>query len=241
MTAEAPRRALVTGAAGAIGAAVCGRLVADGYAVVAADLSAERLDALAVLLDGLATVVGDVASAAGADAIVEAAGHVDVLCNNVGVSDGGAAVDELSDEDFARVININLISAFALTRRVVPLMIGRGHGVIINMASVAGLRGGRTGVAYTASKWGLIGLTQNVAASLGPDGIRAHAVCPGNITGAVTLGDVPATPGALRSRGRDVGRPEDVWPHDVAALVAFLASDATIHLNGVAIPVDNGW
>jgi NAD(P)-dependent dehydrogenase (short-subunit alcohol dehydrogenase family) len=238
------RTAIVTGAAGAIGSACARRLAADGYRVLAADVEADRLKA-AFSHDApgeIVQVVADVSDGAGADTIVEAAGdRVDVLLNVAGVGDALMGVEELDDAVWHRVIAVNQTGAFLMTRRVIPLMVAREAGVIINMSSVAGLRGGRAGFAYTATKWALVGMAQNIAAGLGPRGIRAHAVCPSAIAGAETLsrGGVSET-GRARSR-RDNGKPPAGVPADVAATVAFLVSDEARHLNGLALPLDAGW
>jgi NAD(P)-dependent dehydrogenase (short-subunit alcohol dehydrogenase family) len=238
------RTAIVTGAAGAIGSACARRLAADGYRVLAADVEADRLKA-AFSQDaaaGIVPVVADVSAGAGADTIVEAAGdRVDVLLNVAGVGDALMGIEELDDATWQRVIAVNQTGVFLLTRRVIPVMLAREAGVIINMSSVAGLRGGRAGFAYTATKWALVGMAQNIAAGLGPRGIRAHAICPSAIQGAETLtrGGVSET-GRARSR-RDNGKPPAGVPADVAATVAFLVSDEARHLNGLALPLDAGW
>lgn len=237
------RVALVTGGAGAIGSAITGALHTDGFRVIAADLSEERLAALASTLPGLETVVADLSSAKGVErALAATGGAVDVLCNTAGVSDGGASIEELDDAVWERVMRINLDSIYLMCNRVVPGMIERGGGVIVNLASVAGLRGGRAGAAYTASKWAIVGLSQNIAASCGPQGIRCHAICPSRIEGAVAMGiGVTRTAkGRIRAE-RDSGRPVSGKPADVANLASFLVSDRASHLNGLAIPADAGW
>jgi NAD(P)-dependent dehydrogenase (short-subunit alcohol dehydrogenase family) len=237
------RTALVTGGAGAIGSAVVASWHADGWQVIAADLSEERLAALTEKLPGLETVVADVSTTEGVE-LALAAGHgeIEVVCNAHGVSDGGASVEELNDDLWFRVIQINLNSIYLVCNRVLPTMISRGGGVIINIASVAGLRGGRAGAAYTASKWAVVGLSQNIAASVGAEGVRCHAICPSRIEGAIALGrGVTRTPKGVFRAERDAGRPAPGKPADVAALACFLASDAARHLNGLAVPADGGW
>jgi NAD(P)-dependent dehydrogenase (short-subunit alcohol dehydrogenase family) len=234
--------AIVTGAAGAIGSGCAQRLAADGYRVLAVDVEPERLEHTLAHPGDIVAVIGDVSDPAGADAIVAAAqGRVDVLLNIAGVGDALMGIEELDDERWLRVVSVNQTGAFLLTRRVIPLMLARGHGVVINMSSAAGLRGGRAGFAYTATKWALVGMAQNIAAGLGAQGIRAHAVCPSAIKGAETL-----TRGGVseigRARGRrDTGKPPAGVPEDVANTVAFLVSDQAKHLNGLALPVDAGW
>jgi NAD(P)-dependent dehydrogenase (short-subunit alcohol dehydrogenase family) len=241
--AKGQRTAMITGAAGGIGSAVATRLYHDGYFVIAIDISEERLATLADSLPGIKTVVADISSPASVDDAVAAGnGAIDVLCNCAGVSDGGAAVEELTDELWDRVLRINLTSIYLMCNRVVTEMVSRGGGVVINLSSAAGLRGGRAGAAYTASKWAIVGMSQNIAASSGVDGVRCHAICPSRIEGAIAMSvGVTRTPKGIFRAERDAGRPKSGKPSDVASLVSFLVSDEAAHLNGMALPVDGGW
>jgi NAD(P)-dependent dehydrogenase (short-subunit alcohol dehydrogenase family) len=151
-----PRVALVTGAGGAIGGASARKLHEDGFHLLAVDLSAERLATLEAELDNVTTMVLNVTDATAVASAVSAAaqiggGHIEVLCTATGISDGGAALDEIEDQMWRDVLEANLYSAYLMCSRVLPYMIGSGGGTICNIASVAGLRGGRSGVAYTAS------------------------------------------------------------------------------------------
>lgn len=233
---------MVTGAAGAIGGAIARRFHSEGANVIAVDIALDRLAQLAESMPGLRTVAADVSTPEGADAAVSGADErIDILSNNVGMSDGGATLDEIDDAEWSSVISVNLTSALLVSRRVIGGMLRGGGGVILNMSSVAGLRGGRTGIAYTSSKWALVGMTQNIASSLGPEGIRAFVLCPAIVLGAVTLGNVAPTARALKNRGRDARQPGPSTPDDVANVAAFLASDEARHMNGIAVPIDNGW
>jgi NAD(P)-dependent dehydrogenase (short-subunit alcohol dehydrogenase family) len=233
--------AVVTGAAGAIGGAVVRGLAARGERVVAVDLDGDRLGTLAAEIPGVEPVRADVGAADGVQACLAAVGDeaVGVLVNNAGVSDGLAAVDEIDDATWDRVIRVNLTAAYLMTSRFLPRM-GRGGG-IVNVASVAGMRGGRAGVAYTASKFGLVGLTQNVASTHAGAGIRCNAVCPGSTTGADSLRAAPLSPTATERRTRDRLRPEPGSPEDVASVVLWLLGSGAARLNGAVIPIDDGW
>ncbi len=236
------KTALITGAAGVIGSAIGVRLQREGVKIVAVDVSAQRLALLKSSIPDATLLAADISTTAGCDhAVTAAKSRIDILVNSAGAADGGGSIDELNDETWSRVIGVNLTSAFMLSRRVVGPMIEAGGGVIVNMSSVAGLRGGRTGVAYTASKWALIGMVQNIAATLGSEGIRAYAICPGVVLGATTLSDVPATARSVKNRGRDAGQPPPTTAADVAETIAFLVSDSARHLNGIAVPIDRGW
>lgn len=238
---QAPRTALVVGAAGSIGGAIAERLFRDGYRIVGVDVSEDGLRELSGRIE-CDRVVADVRTGIGVDSAIAAAGsRVDVLCTTMGVSDGGGSVEEIDDELWARVLDVNLQSVFRLCRGVVPIMQAQGAGVIINIASVAGLRGGRAGAAYTATKWAVVGLSQNIASTLGPEGIRCHAVCPSLIEGAKRMATgVQRSPRADLRRNRDSQRPPAGRPEDVASVTAFLVSDAAAHLNGLALPLDGG-
>lgn len=243
MSAELERQvAVVTGAAGAIGSACVERLAGAGFKVVAADVEPDRLTPVSKLGDDIELVVADVSSRSGADQIIAACrGQVDVLLNIAGVGDGLMGADELDEDRWDQVVAVNQTGAFLIIRRALPLMLERQSGVIINMSSAAGLRGGRAGFAYTATKWALVGMAQNLAATFGSDGIRSHAVCPSRIEGAETL-----SRGAISERGRahaqrDSGRPPAGKPDDIANIAMFLISDEAEHLNGLALPVDAGW
>jgi NAD(P)-dependent dehydrogenase (short-subunit alcohol dehydrogenase family) len=237
------RIALVTGAAGNMGSAIVAKFASEKIHVVATDLSAERLDDLARAVPDVETVTADVSTAQGvAAAIAQAGPRIDILVNIAGISDGGASVEELDDAKWERVLRINLTSTYMLCNRVTPGMIEREYGVILNMASVAGLRGGRSGAAYTSTKWAIVGLSQNIAASIGSEGVRCHAICPSRIVGAVAMSrGVERTARGRFRADRDAGRPAPGKPEDIAELASFLISDAAHHLNGLAIPADGGW
>lgn len=230
---------IVTGAGSGLGWAVAHRFVEAGARVLAVDRYADRLDAFVEAHPGAEPVEADLATIAGADKVFAAVGdHLDVLVNNAGILDGLAFVDDLTEDEWDQVMAVNLRGPWALIKRAVPLMTRAGGGVIVNVASVAGLRGARGGAAYTASKWGLIGLTYNVAASLRDRGIRCNAICPGSMLTRIGEGqDIRENGWELVNRTEKV---EAVDPDVVAAVVMFAASEEARHLNGVALPVDGG-
>ena len=235
------KRALVTGAGGAIGEAIINRFAAEGAEIVATDIDQARLDAIFEQIPGTVGITADLTSPDDITRLVGAVGDIDILSVNAGISDNGAAIDEISSETWNRVLALHLGSAFELSRACVPGMLDRGDGVILFMSSVAGLRGGRTGIAYTSAKWAMVGMAQNIASSLGAEGIRAFALCPGNIAGSIGRADIQPTPRALANKGRDRLKPPSGQPEDVANLALFLASDEARHMNGNAIPIDGGW
>jgi NAD(P)-dependent dehydrogenase (short-subunit alcohol dehydrogenase family) len=237
----AGRTTVVTGAAGLFGRVLVEALLDAGSRVIAADIDAAGLDTLCAAIPGAEPVVADLATGAGADAVMAACGGaVDILINNAGVSDQIALVDQVSEDAWRRSVAVNLTAPFLLCRRAIPGMVERGGGVIMNISSTAGLRGGRGGAAYTASKWGLVGLSQNIAATYGDQGIRCNALCPGN--SGEGMGDATGLDErALKVLGRDSGKPAGGRPQQVVSVALFLASDAAVRVNGAAIPIDAGW
>jgi NAD(P)-dependent dehydrogenase (short-subunit alcohol dehydrogenase family) len=237
----AGKRALVTGAGGAIGGAIARRFATEGAQIIATDLDQGRLDLLAAQIPRITTIAADLAVEEGIARVAAQAGDLDVLSINAGISDGGAALDEITSATWNKVLAVHLHSAFELARSAVPGMLAKHAGVMLFMSSIAGLRGGRTGIAYTSAKWAMVGMAQNIASSLGAEGIRAYAICPGNIAGSVSSAGIQFSPRALTNRGRDRLKPASGQPEDVANLAVFLASDDARHINGAAIPVDGGW
>jgi NAD(P)-dependent dehydrogenase (short-subunit alcohol dehydrogenase family) len=233
------RRVIVTGAGSGLGWAVAHRFYEQGASVLAVDQYEDRLEKFVAEHDGTDIVVADVSTSAGVDAVFAAVGdRLDVLCNNAGILDRLALIDEATDADFDLVISTNLRGPFTMCHRAVPLMAANGGGIIVNTASVCGLRGGRAGAAYTASKFGLVGLTYNIAATVRDLGIRCNAVCPGSMTTQIGSGQ------DISMRGFDLVQKNERVPaveaDVVAKVVMFLASDEASHINGVAVPVDGG-
>ena len=235
--------ALVTGAGSGIGLATARLLVASGATVVGTDVVADRLDELD---DDIHTVAGDVSDLGDATRMVaetvERHGRIDVLANVAGIPDGLTPLTDLDDAQWQRVLGVNLTGPMYTSRAALPHMVGQGGGAIVNVSSIGGLFGGRSGAAYSVSKHGLIGLTRSVAASYGTQGIRCNAVCPGvtetNIGGAVA---------DLNPRGLEIvmravaSSPAPAQPEQMASVIAFLASDAASYVNGAVIVADGGW
>lgn len=241
--------AIVTGAGSGIGRGIAIRLANEGAHVVVADISEAGLQkTLSILSDAgheARSVVADVSKVDQVDGMIQAAteawGRVDILCNNAGVLDGITPLAEISDELWNKVQSINVSGVFYACRRAIPIMIEQGAGVIVNISSLAGMRGGRGGAAYTASKHAVLGLTRNVAWYYGRKGIRANAVCPGAIESNMHSGDEMHAEGIshfVRSGGMI---PVPGTPADVAGAVAFLASEDGRYINGAELKVDSGW
>ncbi|MFJ9722575.1 SDR family NAD(P)-dependent oxidoreductase [Streptomyces sp. NPDC101209] len=243
------RGVIVTGAGSGIGRAAALAFAAQGARVLAADLDAKGADGVVREIEGAggvaAAVVGDLGEQSVVDEVVRTAverfGGVDVLVNNAGIMDRMSAVADVTDAEWERVLRVNLTAPFLLTRAVLPHMLAAGRGTIVNTASEAGLRGSAAGAAYTASKHGLVGLTKSLAVMYRRQGIRANAIAPGGTaTGIVVDADRTAHgPAALGPHFVNLGRV--ARPEEQAAAIMFLASDAASDINGVILPVDDGW
>ncbi|MEV4376944.1 SDR family NAD(P)-dependent oxidoreductase [Streptosporangium sp. NPDC049644] len=241
-----PRVAVVTGAASGIGRACALRLAAENIPSVLVDRSAEGLRSLALLTgqETVRLVSGDVSDADVTREAVRVAseefGGLTDLFNIAGITGPSGSVEELSGEDFDRVMAVNVRGAFLGIRAAVPVMRRTGSGCIVNMASAIGLVGGRGQAGYTASKHAVVGLTKAAALDLAPYRIRVNCVCPGVVDTPMTQGSV-ADP-ALRERfeqAHPLGR--FAGPDEVAAAVLWLAGADAAFVTGTALTVDGGY
>lgn len=242
------RVALVTGGSRGIGAACARALAAAGCVVAVNHSGAHSAPAASELAAELraafpadhCALQADVSSFEEAKALVGAVkeryGRLDVLVNNAGITRDGLLM-RMSEEDFDQVLDVNLKGAFNCTRHAAGLMVRQRYGRIVNISSVVGMAGNAGQANYAASKAGVIGLTKAVAKELARKGVTANAVAPGYIgtdmTSALSEEQRQAVAGRIAA-GR-FGTPEDV-----AALVAFLASERAAYITGQAIAVDGG-
>lgn len=241
------RRAVVTGAAVGIGAAVARHLAEAGATVLLTDLDeagAATADALAARGLAASFLRCDVTSTDDLVAAAEAASAgrgLDVWVNNAGIYPTTGPVLDVADDFVARMLEVNVRAQFGAAREAARRMTGGGS--IVNLASIAGLRGGAGITAYATSKAAVIGMTRALAAELGPSGIRVNAVAPGIIE---TPG-VEAQLAPLRAQGIDIdsriaANPLGVagQPDHVASVVLFLASDLSAFVTGVTVVADGG-
>lgn len=221
------QRAVVTGGARGIGAAVVQRLRADGYEVTALDLAAA---------DG---VVGcDVTDADAVRAVAAEIGPVDVVVNNAGAWRFGA-LEDVTAEDFSVAIDVNLRGPFHILQAFGPAMLDQGYGAIVNVVSIAAKHANPAVGSYGPSKSALLSLTEQVALEWGPRGVRCNAVGPGLVPTPGT-GAVYDDPRVREARAGAVPSRRLATPQDIANVVAFLVSDEASYVNGQVIYVDGG-
>ena len=236
--------ALITGAAGGMGAGHARALAREGARVAIADIATEAGELLAAELggaDGRASYHDhDVTDPASWQELVveieQAHGPIDVLVNNAGVQVRSAGI-EADDAEWEKVTAVNQRGVFLGMRAVIPGMVRQGGGSIINVASVAALVGMPGSIPYQASKAAVLGLTRGAAVSYGPDNVRVNAICPGLVVTGMTES---ASPGAVEAMKAQIPLRRDGRPEEIAAAVLFLASDDSSYITGVALPIDGG-
>jgi len=236
--------AIVTGGAQGIGLATVRKFLAEGATVALVDRSEaavrEALAPLAAPASRLHGFAADVTDRPALDALVrelrDRAGRIDVLVNNAGIT-LDARLQNMTLEQFDRVIDVNLRGVFQASQAVLATMLAQGSGVILNASSVVGLYGNFGQTNYAASKFGVIGFVKTWARELGPKGIRCNAVCPGFIATHL-LESIPAK--VLENMRERVPLRRLGQPEEVANAYAFLASDEASYINGAVIEVGGG-
>lgn len=235
------KTALVTGASGGIGGAIAHALHRQGATVGLSGTRVDALDAVAKALGERAHVLpADLSDAAGADGLVKAAesamGGVDILVNNAGLTRDGLAM-RMKDEDWQKVIDVNLTAAFRLTRACLRGMMKKRWGRIVGITSIVGATGNAGQANYAASKAGMIGMMKSIAAEVASRGVTANCVAPGFIVTAMT----DSLAGDRRQRVLDavpVGRLGEAA--DIAAAVVYLSSDEAAYVTGQTLHVNGG-
>ncbi len=243
--------ALITGGASGIGRASALRFASEGASIVIADINGQEAQLVAREIEALggvclvvqADVTSEPDNARAVSETIERFGRLDVVFANAGIG-GGDRVADLALERWQAVIDTNLLGVFLTCKQSIPALIESGGGAIVNMASsMAGWDATEQGAAYMASKEAVVGLTRSLAVQLGGHGIRVNAICPGVIqtpmgrAAGLTDAEIAARYRRFAQRIplRRVGQPEDV-----AAAVAFLASDDARHITGSTLLIDGG-
>jgi NAD(P)-dependent dehydrogenase (short-subunit alcohol dehydrogenase family) len=236
------RVAVITGGAQGIGYAVAERFIASGATVRLWDLDAPLLERACAQLGASAS--GSVveltdadAVAAAAQAALQASGRIDILVNNAGITGGNAPTWELAPDVWRRTIEVNLVAPYLVCHAVVPHMIERAYGRIVNVASVAGKEGNPNASHYSASKAGLIALTKSLAKELATKGILVNAVSPAAAKTAIFDQMKPEHIGYMLSK-IPMGR--FVEPHEIAAAIAWLASEDCSFSTGAVLDLSGG-
>lgn len=245
--------AIITGAGGGIGRATAKRFASEGAALVVVDRDEQGLDTTASEVTALGAavqpVIADVTNDDEVGSMIAGAesefGGIDILFNNAGIEGTVSPLDSYPEDAFDQVMAVNVKGVWLGMKHVADAFRRRGGGVIVNTASIAGLRGTPGLIAYGASKHAVVGMTKTAAAELAPAGIRVNAVCPSPIETrmmrSIEAGASPDDPEALKknlAKGIPLGRYGE--PEEVAALVTFLASDDASYITGGIYPVDGG-
>jgi 3-hydroxybutyrate dehydrogenase len=249
------RSAIVTGAGRGIGAAIGAALASAGAQVILSARSRDEIEqtASAIAAQGgrVTAVPCDVTDETAVAALVRSAhaelGRIDILVNNAGTA-SSAPLNELTLDEWNRLLAVNATGTFLCTRAVLPEMIDRGAGRVVNVASVSGLVGARYVAGYTAAKHAVVGFTRAVAAEVARSGVTVNAVCPGYV-------DTPMTAHTIDNIVQKTGRTRDeaeraitrmsghgrlVSPEEVADAVVWLSGDGAASVNGQAIAIDGG-
>jgi len=235
---------IITGSGRGIGRATALKFAAEGARTVVCDLDKKSVDAVVAEIKALggeaSGYVVDVTDRGGIDAMVAGVkvgyGRIDTLVNNAGVVQDARMVN-MTDEQFDKVIEVNLKGTYNCAKSVIDTMLMQQSGVILNASSIVGIYGNFGQTNYAASKWGVIGMAKTWAREFGPSGIRSNAVCPGMIETDIVKGIPDKVMQSIISRvplGR-LGKPEEI-----ANTYAFLASDEASFINGAVIEVGGG-
>lgn len=238
----AGRVALVTGAGSGVGLATALRLASDGALVACADVrpqgTAERLGSAGLDLE--VDVTDEAAVRAAVAEVAGWAGRLDLVVNAAGVASFGHTAD-VDLAEWQRLLNVNLTGPFLVIREALPHLV-ESRGAVVNVASLAGVRGWRYGAAYSASKGGLVALTRSLAVEYAKAGVRFACVCPGSIDTPMrqAIRPVPDADPDLLAHGRALVDPPVADPEEIAAAIAFLGSREARFATGAVLRMDGG-
>jgi NAD(P)-dependent dehydrogenase (short-subunit alcohol dehydrogenase family) len=244
------RRVLVTAGAAGIGLAIVERLLRHGARIIVCDVSDATLQVFSKAHPQARAVKADVSNETDVERMFSSIkaefDGLDALVNNAGIAGPTGAVEDIDPKEWRRCLEVGLTGQFLCARLAVPMLKAAGGGSIVNMSSAAGRHGYAFRTPYSSAKFGVIGFTQSLAKELGPSNIRVNAILPGIIEG-------PRMEGVIRDRAAQLGVSYETMektyldrislrrmtsPHDVAAMIAFLLSDAGANISGQSIGVD---
>lgn len=246
--------AIVTGASSGMGREIALLYAKSGMKVLALARNEEKLKSLKEeaaaekgtieIISADVSVEDDITKSV--NKAKELFGTVNILVNNAGVLDDYAAAGDVNDEVWEKTLQINTTAPMKFIRAVLPIMLEKEAGCIINIASVGGLHGARGGAAYVTSKHALIGLTRNTGFMYADKGIRCNAICPGSIATEIDKHSFGAQNGANEMGGKKLYAgipliPRNGEPNEIANVALFLASSGASYINGTEIVVDGGW
>lgn len=242
--------AIITGSGSGIGRQIALTYAKEGASIVVADFNEEGMQQTVTAINEAggkaAGVKVDVTNEADITRMVETAvnnfGTVDILVNNAGISDNMQAAANVQDDTWERVMNINVTAVMRASRKVLPIFQAKGEGNIVNISSLSGLVGGRGGLAYTASKHAVVGMTKNIASQYGPQNIRCNGIGPAHVPTPLTsnMANVDKFGMEIAMRGANM-LTKAGSTDDVANIALFLASNDSAMINGVTIAADFGW
>lgn len=242
--------AIITGSGSGIGKEIALNFGKEGARIIVADFNEEGLQKTVSELKDLGletigvkvnvTTENDIAKMVAQT--IDTFGTIDILVNNAGTSDNMQAAANVQDETWERVMGINVTGVMRVTRKVIPIFLEKGSGTIVNMASISGLTGGRGGLAYTASKHAVVGMTKNIASQYGPQNIRCNAIGPAHVPTPLTsnMSNIDKFGLEVATRGTNL-MTKSGTTKEIANIALFLASDESAYVNGVTIAADFGW
>lgn len=243
--------AVVTGASSGMGREISKLFAQEGATVIAVARRKERLDELAECsVDFAGCIVpypGDISNKEVNESMIDYAvktyGKIDILINNAGIMDEMMPIHELTDELWEKVQKVNVYGPMTACRKAVTVMMEQDQGgVIVNVASIGGLHGCRAGLAYTASKHALVGITENIGFMYAKNKIRCNALCPGSVDTEVSVNiSHPSSFGISKATSGIAGNPRSGVAIEIARAALFLASDDSSLINGTTLVADAGW
>lgn len=242
--------AIITGGANGIGKAIAAAYAKEGAKVSLADFNEEALNNTVAEFNSQGFeafgVKVDVSSEDDIQRMVDDSvghfGRVDILVNCAGVLDNMQAAHNVEDAIWNRVMDINVGGVMRGSRKIIPLFTEQGGGIIVNLASICGITGGRGGLTYTAAKHAVAGMTKNIASTYGAQGVRCNAIAPAQVDTGLTQSIENYDMFGLKQATRGTGMMNrSASPDEIASIALFLASGESSYINGVVLAADAGW